>query len=92
MALCRRCCRSENGRRKAVVVCSSDNLVSLDQMRRGHVGTTGEWGALRLKVSDLFPTTTTAVDLQAQVEVGEREGGGTGKSRGWQQPQHYGYM
>lgn len=61
-------------------------------MRREQVGRTGEWGALRLKVLDLFPTTATAVGLQVQVGVGEREEGGTGKSRGWQRPQHYGYM
>lgn len=49
-------------------------------------------GFVGLKVLDLFPATMTTVDLRVQVEVGEREAGGTGKSRGWQLPQHYGYM
>lgn len=32
------------------------------------------------------------IDLKYKWVVGEREEGGPWKSRGWQLPQHYGYM
>lgn len=72
----------------------SRDRLDLVRQTRTRSGGQANGGWLRLRVLDLLPATLpmTAVDPHVRVEVGEREEGGTGKSRGWQLPQHYGYM